>query len=114
MLFRSGGTGFAPRDVTPEAVAGVLERPTPGLDEAMRWASMAKTPHAMLSRAVSGICGATLILSLPGSERGAVENLEAVLPALEHGLAKLRGSLVDCGRPGRSDPNAVRPKPKEL
>jgi molybdenum cofactor synthesis domain-containing protein len=95
-----GGTGFAPRDVTPEAVSSVVERTTPGLDEAMRRASMAKTPHAMLSRAVSGIRGATLILSLPGSERAAVENLEAVLPALEHGLAKLRGSEADCGRPG--------------
>jgi len=94
-----GGTGFAPRDVTPEAVARLIERRTPGLDEAMRRASSEKTPHAMLSRAVSGIRGRTLILSLPGSERAAVENLEAVLPALAHGLAKLRGDPGDCGRP---------------
>jgi molybdenum cofactor synthesis domain-containing protein len=93
-----GGTGFAPRDVTPEAVASVIQRPTPGLDEAMRRASLEKTPAAMLSRALSGIRNSTLILSLPGSERGAVENLEAVLPALPHGLAKLRGDPSDCGR----------------
>lgn len=94
-----GGTGFAPRDVTPEAVASIIRRPTPGLDEAMRRASAEKTPHAMLSRAVSGILGNTLIVSLPGSERAAVENLQAILPALAHGLAKLRGDPSDCGRP---------------
>lgn len=93
-----GGTGFTPRDVTPEAVAAVVERRTPGLDEAMRRASSEKTPHAMLSRCVSGIRGGTLILSLPGSERAAVENLNAILPALGHGLAKLRGDPGDCGR----------------
>jgi molybdenum cofactor synthesis domain-containing protein len=92
-----GGTGFGPRDVTPEAVAALIQRPTPGLDEAMRRASIAKTPTAILSRAVSGIRGATLILSLPGSERAATENIEAVLPALSHGLAKLRGDPSDCG-----------------
>ena len=92
-----GGTGFAERDVTPEAVASVIERPTPGLDEAMRWASLQKTPLAMLSRAVSGIRGRTLIVSLPGSERGATENLEAILPALGHGLRQLRGEIADCG-----------------
>lgn len=98
-----GGTGLAPRDVTPEAVAAVIERPTPGLDEAMRAASLHKTPHAMLSRARSGIRGGTLILSLPGSERGATENLAVLLPALGHGLAKLRGDPSDCapGRGGR-------------
>ncbi len=102
-----GGTGFAPRDVTPEATRQVLDRPTPGLDEAMRAASLAKTPHAMLSRGSSGIRGSALILNLPGSERGAVENLEAVLPALGHGLAKLRGDPSECGRPAapaRSSP----------
>ena len=94
-----GGTGFSPRDVTPEAVVSVIDRPTPGLDEAMRRRSGEKTPRAMLSRAVSGIRHGTLILSLPGSERGAVENLEAILPALGHGLAKLRGDPSDCGPP---------------
>jgi len=93
-----GGTGFSPRDVTPEATRAVIERPTPGLNEAMRAASLAKTPHAMLSRGVSGICGRTLIVNLPGSERGATENLEAILPALPHGIEKLRGDPADCGR----------------
>ena len=93
-----GGTGFAPRDVTPEAAREVVERLTPGLDEAMRAASMAKTPHAMLSRSVSGICGSTLILNLPGSLRAAVENLQAVTAALGHGITKLRGDPADCGR----------------
>lgn len=94
-----GGTGFSPRDVTPEASRDVIERFTPGLDEAMRAASLAKTPHAMLSRATSGIRGSTLIVNLPGSQRAAVENIEAVLEALGHGLAKLRGDPTDCGRP---------------
>lgn len=98
-----GGTGFSPRDVTPEAIASVVERPTPGLDEAMRSASLQKTPHAMLSRAVSGIRSATLVAGFPGSERAAVENLDAILPALGHGLAKLRGDPSDCGRPAEAD-----------
>jgi molybdopterin adenylyltransferase len=101
LVLAVGGTGFAPRDVTPEAVAAVIERPTPGLDEAMRHASAEKTPAAMLSRAVSGIRAETLIVSLPGSERAAVENLQAILPALGHGLAKLRGDPSDCA-PNRS------------
>ena len=92
-----GGTGFSPRDVTPEATRQVIDRPTPGLDEAMRAASLAKTPHAMLSRSASGICGSTLIVNLPGSQRAAVENLDAILPALWHGLDKLRGNDTDCG-----------------
>ncbi len=99
LVLAVGGTGFAPRDVTPEAVAAVIERPTPGLDEAMRAASTPKTPYAMLSRARSGIRSSTLIVSLPGSERAAVENLDAILPALDHGLRKLRGDPSDCGRP---------------
>jgi molybdenum cofactor synthesis domain-containing protein len=94
-----GGTGPAPRDETPEAVRDVVERLTPGFDEVMRHASLAATPLAMLSRACSGIRGSTLILSLPGSERASVENLRAILPALPHALAKLRGDPSDCGRP---------------
>jgi len=93
-----GGTGFSPRDVTPEAVRAVIERPTPGLDEAMRAASMAKTPHAMLSRSTSGIRQQTLIISTPGSERASRESVEAILPGLKHGLRKLRGDPTDCGR----------------
>ncbi|MBT3201142.1 MAG: hypothetical protein HN350_14665 [Phycisphaerales bacterium] len=99
LVLAVGGTGFSPRDVTPEAAREVIDRLTPGLDEAMRTASAAKTPHAMLSRAVSGIAGSTLIITLPGSERAATENLQAVLPALGHGLEKLRGDKSDCGRP---------------
>jgi len=98
MIVTVGGTGFSPRDVTPEATREVVERLTPGLDEAMRAASMGKTPHAMLSRGTSGIRGATLIVNLPGSERAACENMDAVLPALRHGLEKLRGDPSDCGR----------------
>jgi len=94
-----GGTGFSPRDVTPEATRGVIERPSPGIDEAMRSASLAKTPHAALSRGYSGLRAATLILSLPGSKRAALENLAAIVPALSHGLLKLRGDPADCGRP---------------
>ena len=94
-----GGTGFAPRDVTPEASREVIERFTPGLDEAMRAASLSKTPHAMLSRGTSGIVGSTLIVNLPGSERAASENLETILPALSHGLLKLRGDTTDCTPP---------------
>jgi len=98
LILTVGGTGFSPRDVTPEATRAVVERPTPGLDEAMRARSLAKTPHAMLSRGASGIRKRTLILNLPGSERAAAENLEAVIPGLEHGLRKLRGDPSDCGR----------------
>lgn len=94
-----GGTGFAPRDVTPEATRDVVERFAPGLDEAMRAASLAKSPHAILSRGVSGIRGSTLILNLPGSQRAAVENLAAVLPVFAHAIAVLRGENTDCGRP---------------
>ncbi|MEN6494682.1 MAG: molybdenum cofactor synthesis domain-containing protein [Thermoguttaceae bacterium] len=94
-----GGTGFGPRDVTPEATRSVVERFTPGLDEAMRAASLQCSPHAMLSRGASGIRGRTLILNLPGSVRAASENLSVVLPALPHGLATLRGEVSDCGRP---------------
>ncbi len=103
-----GGTGLAPRDVTPEATRAVVQRPTPGLDEAMRAASLAKTPHAMLSRGASGIRAATLIVNLPGSKRGATENLEAILPALPHGLKKLRGDPADCGRPADEGDSAER------
>jgi molybdenum cofactor synthesis domain-containing protein len=99
LVLAVGGTGFAPRDVTPEAATAVIERPTPGLDEAMRRASLEKRPTAIFSRVVSGIRNGTLIITLPGSGRGATENLQAILPALEHGLAKLRGDPSDCGPP---------------
>ena len=97
LLVTTGGTGFAPRDVTPEATLAVCERLAPGIPEAMRAASLAVTPRAMLSRAAAGIRGRSLIVNLPGSPKAVRENLEAVLPALEHGLKMLRGSPADCG-----------------
>jgi molybdopterin adenylyltransferase len=92
VILTSGGTGFALRDVTPEATRRVIERLTPGLDEAMRAASLKITAHAMLSRAVSGIRKTTLILNLPGSPRGAVETLAVVAPVLPHAVELLRES----------------------
>ncbi|PLY03828.1 MAG: molybdenum cofactor biosynthesis protein [Desulfuromonas sp.] len=97
LILTTGGTGFAPRDVTPEATLDVIEKETPGIAEAMRAAGMAKTVHAMLSRGVAGIIGQTLIVNLPGSEKAARENLEAILPALPHALKTLRGETEDCG-----------------
>ncbi len=96
LVLTTGGTGLSPRDVTPEATRRVIDREAPGFAEAMRAASLEKTPHAMLSRAVSGIRGSTLIVNLPGSPRGARENLEVILPALPHGLEKLRGDPSEC------------------
>lgn len=90
VILTSGGTGFAPRDVTPEATTAVLDRMAPGLAEAIRAQSLKITPHAMLSRGVAGIRGRTLILNLPGSPKGAVESLETVLPVLPHAVELLR------------------------
>jgi molybdenum cofactor synthesis domain-containing protein len=91
LILTTGGTGFAPRDRAPEATLAVCDRMAPGLAETMRRAGAEKTPHAMLSRAAAGMRGATLIVNMPGSPRAAVESLEAILPALEHGLKLLRG-----------------------
>jgi molybdopterin adenylyltransferase len=87
LVLTTGGTGFAPRDVTPEATAEVVDRRTPGLDEAMRTAAMKATPHGMLSRQSSGIAGRSLIVNMPGSPRACAECYEVIAPALEHGLA---------------------------
>lgn len=96
LIVTTGGTGFAPRDVTPEATLAVCDRLAPGIPEAMRAASMAITPRAMLSRSTAGLRGRSLILNLPGSPKGALENLMAVLPTLDHGLTILRGTPMDC------------------
>ncbi|MBI5444130.1 MAG: MogA/MoaB family molybdenum cofactor biosynthesis protein [Deltaproteobacteria bacterium] len=96
LILTTGGTGVSPRDVTPEATLSVVEREVPGMAEAMRRASSQKTPHAMISRAVVGIRRRTLIVNLPGSPRGARENLEVLLPALPHALEKIHGDPSDC------------------
>jgi len=90
VILTTGGTGFSPRDVTPEATLGVVQRQAPGLAEAMRAFSLSKTPHAMLSRGVAGIRGKVLILNLPGNPKAAVENLEVVVPVLTHAIELLR------------------------
>lgn len=100
LVLTCGGTGFSPRDVTPEATEAVCERRVPGLPEAMRAASARITDRAWLSRATAGIRGRTLIVNLPGSPRAAVENLEAVVGPLAHGLDILRGGPATCAISG--------------
>lgn len=97
LILTNGGTGFSKRDVTPEATMKVIKKQVPGIPEAMRQRSLAITPKAMLSRATSGIRDNTLIVNLPGSPKGAVENLNFVLPALPHGIEILSGSGGECG-----------------
>jgi molybdopterin adenylyltransferase len=89
LILTTGGTGFSPRDVTPEATLAVIERAAPGLAEAMRADSLRFTPHAMLSRAVAGIRARTLIVNLPGSPKAAVENLQVLIPVLPHAVQLL-------------------------
>ncbi len=98
LVMTTGGTGFSPRDITPEATEAVCERMTPGISEAIRAYSMTKTPRAMLSRAVSGIRGKTLIINLPGSPKAVRESLEFIMSSLEHGLEILNGRTSDCAR----------------
>ena len=90
VILTTGGTGFALRDVTPEATRAVIQRDAPGLAETMRAESLKKTPHAMLSRAVAGIRGQTLIINLPGSPKGAIENLQTIAPVLSHAVQLLK------------------------
>ncbi|MBW2346178.1 MAG: MogA/MoaB family molybdenum cofactor biosynthesis protein [Deltaproteobacteria bacterium] len=96
LILTSGGTGLSPTDVTPQAMQGIINYEVPGMAEAMRAASLKKTPHAMISRAIVGVRKTSLIINLPGSPRGAEENLSVVLPALDHALSKLAGDTSDC------------------
>jgi len=96
LIVTTGGTGVSPRDVTPDATLEVIEKEVPGMAEAMRRESAAITPHAMISRAVVGIRGCSLIINLPGSPRGVRENLAVILPALKHAIEKIKGDDAEC------------------
>ncbi len=96
LILTTGGTGVSPRDVTPEATRDILERELPGMAEAMRAESLKKTPYAMVSRAVCGMRGETLIINLPGSPKSVRENLAVLLPAINHTVEKIKGSTRDC------------------
>lgn len=100
LVFTTGGTGFAPRDNTPEATMAVIERPAPGIVEAIRAQSLKITPFAMLSRAAAGIRGKTLIINFPGSPKAALECLEVFLPVMNHAVETLRGDAYECAQPG--------------
>lgn len=108
LILTTGGTGFAPRDVTPEATKAVIEREAPGLVLAMLRDSLAVTPHAMLSRLAAGIRGRTLIVNLPGSPKAVRENLESILPALPHALELLRDA------PGAEAGHTFNPTPPQV
>jgi molybdopterin adenylyltransferase len=99
LVVTTGGTGVSPTDVTPEAMSDVISYQIPGMAEAMRASSLQKTPHAMISRAMAGVRGISLIINVPGSPKAAEENLLVVLPALEHALAKIAGDTSDCAAP---------------
>ena len=98
VVFTTGGTGFAPRDVTPEATKAVIEKEVPGIPEAIRAESLKITPRAMLSRAAAGIRGKTLIVNLPGSPKAVRESLAVVTPILAHALETLSGRTLSCGK----------------
>ncbi len=96
LVLTTGGTGVSPTDVTPEAMDQVFDKEVPGMAEAMRAASLAITPKAVISRGRAGIRRQSLIINLPGSRKGALENIDVLLPALDHALEKIKGSTVDC------------------
>ena len=96
LVLTTGGTGVSPTDVTPEAMAQIIEREIPGMAEAMRAASLKVTPRAVLSRGRAGIRGKSLVINLPGSRKAALENITVLLPSLVHALEKIQGSEADC------------------
>ena len=98
LILTTGGTGLSPRDVTPDATLKVIDKEVPGFAEAMRAESLKKTPHAMISRAITGIRHSSLIVNLPGSPKSVRENLSVILPALPHALSKLKGDPEECGQ----------------
>src|SRR5208283_3899629 len=98
LILTTGGTGLSPRDVTPEATLDVIGRQVPGIAEAMRMEGMKKTPRSMLSRAVAGVKGQTLIINLPGSPKAVKENLEAILEVIPHAIEKIKGDTQECAR----------------
>ena len=97
LVITTGGTGVAPSDVTPEATRRVIDREIPGIAEAMRLASLKKTPNAVLSRGIAGIRKESLVINLPGSKKAAAENIESVLAVIPHALDKIKGNPADCG-----------------
>ena len=99
LILTSGGTGVGVRDFTPEATLAVIDKQIPGMAEVMRMESLKKTPHAMISRAVVGVRGRSLIINLPGSPRAVRENLAAILPAIPHAVAKIKGDQGECAQP---------------
>lgn len=99
LVLTTGGTGVSPRDVTPDATLKVIDKEIPGMAEAMRRQSSKITPHAMISRAIAGIRGQCLIINLPGSPKGAKENLTVLLPALKHAIEKIKGDTAECAAP---------------
>lgn len=98
LILTTGGTGVSPRDVTPEATREVITREIPGIAEAMRYEGLKKTPYAMISRAVAGTRGKTLIINFPGSPRGVKENLQVILSVIPHAIEKIKGSQKECAR----------------
>ena len=109
LVITTGGTGVAPRDVTPEATLRVIDRELPGFAEAMRAESFRKTPFALVSRAVAGLAGSTLVINLPGSPKAVTECLEVVLPAIEHTILKAQGDPSECAPPVVQDRESDTP-----
>jgi molybdenum cofactor synthesis domain-containing protein len=104
LIVTTGGTGVSPTDITPEAMRKIIKYQIPGMAEAMRAASLKRTPHAMLSRAMVGVRGCSLVINLPGSPDGARENLAVILPALNHALAKIAGDQSNCYKTSEASP----------